>query len=336
MSTTIVAAPIAAPDDNAILRRRRRELLAGALLLIPLAALPFVVRDVYTQNLIITTILFAGLSQAWNILGGYCGQISLGHALYMGVGAYVSTLLLVKAGVPPTLGMFVAAGVAGLLALLVGWPCFRLSGHYYAIATVVVGEIGYLLFLNWDWVGAASGLYIPLGAESFVNLQFRTSKLPFHFVVLAFAALTWVAAWLIEGSRWGFAWRAVRDDVTAARSLAVRVFPSKMAAAAISGGLTGMGGAIYAQYVGYIDPDSVLAGHWSILIALPAVLGGVGTLWGPLVGAAVLIPVSELSRSYLGGSGQGVDLMIYGGLIVAVSLARPAGLVSLFGVRGGS
>ena len=336
MSTTILAAPVAAPDDNAILRRRWRELLGGALLLIPLAALPFLVRDVYTQNLIITTILFAGLSQAWNILGGYCGQISLGHALYMGVGAYVSTLLLVKAGVPPTLGMFAAAAIAGLLALLVGWPCFRLSGHYYAIATVVVGEIGYLLFLNWDWVGAASGLYIPLGAESFVNLQFRTSKLPFHFLVLAFAALTWVAAWLIEGSRWGFAWRAVRDDVTAARSLAVRVFPSKMAAAAISGGLTGMGGAIYAQYVGYIDPDSVLAGHWSILIALPAVLGGVGTLWGPLLGAAVLIPVSELSRSYLGGSGQGVDLMIYGGLIVAVSLARPAGLVSLFGVRGGA
>ena len=145
-----------------------------------------------------------------------------------------------------------------------------------------------------------------------------------------------MAAWLIEGSRWGFAWRAVRDDVTAARSLAVRVFPSKMAAAAISGGLTGMGGAIYAQYVGYIDPDSVLAGQWSILIALPAVLGGVGTLWGPLLGAAVLIPVSELSRSYLGGSGQGVDLMIYGGLIVAVSLARPAGLVSLFGVRSQS
>ena len=336
MGTTVLAVPVAAPADNAILRRRRRELTGGALLLLPLCALPFLVRDVYAQNLIITTILFAGLSQAWNILGGYCGQISLGHALYMGVGAYVSTLLLVKAGIPPTLGMFAAAAVAGLMALLVGWPCFRLSGHYYAIATVVVGEIGYLLFLNWDWVGAASGLYIPLGAESIVNLQFRTSKLPFHFIVLAFAALTWVAAWLIEGSRWGFCWRAVRDDVTAARSLAVRVFPSKMAAAAISGGLTGMGGAIYAQYVGYIDPDSVLAGNWSILIALPAVLGGMGTLWGPLMGAAVLIPVSELSRSYLGGSGQGVDLMIYGGLIVLVALARPAGLVSLFGVRGGS
>ena len=336
MSVSVLDPAVGAPADNAILRRRRRELLLGALLLLPLGALPFLVRDVYTQNLIITTVLFAGLSQAWNILGGYCGQISLGHALYMGIGAYVSTLLFTRAGVPPTVGMFAAAAVAGAAALLVGWPCFRLSGHYYAIATVVVGEIGYLLFLNWDWVGAASGIYIPLGADSLVNLQFRTSKLPFHFVVLAFAAVAWVAAWLIEGSRWGFAWRAVRDDVTAARSLAVRVFPSKMAAAAISGGLTGMGGAIYAQYVGYIDPDSVLAGHWSILIALPAVLGGVGTLWGPLLGAAVLIPVSELTRSYLGGSGQGVDLMIYGGLIVVVALARPAGLVSLFGVKGGA
>ena len=149
-------------------------------------------------------------------------------------------------------------------------------------------------------------------------------------MVLGFASLTWIAAWLIEGSRWGYSWRAVRDDVVAARSLAVRVFPSKMAAAAISGGFTGMGGAIYAQYVGYIDPDSILAGHISILIALPAVLGGVGTLWGPLLGAALLLPVSELSRSYLGGSGQGVDLMIYGALIMAVALARPAGLLSLF------
>ena len=336
MDTTVLTPTLAAPADNAILRRRRRELLVGGGILLALAVLPLPIRDVYTQNLIIITVLFAGLSQAWNILGGYCGQISLGHALYMGIGAYVSTLLFVNGGVPPTLGMFAGGAVAGLCALLVGWPCFRLSGHYYAIATVVVGEIGYLLFLNWEWVGAASGIYIPLGADSVVNLQFRTSKLPFHFVVLAFAAVAWVAAWLIEGSRWGFAWRAVRDDVTAARSLAVRVFPSKMAAAAISGGLTGMGGAIYAQYVGYIDPDSVLAGHWSILIALPAVLGGVGTLWGPLLGAAVLIPVSELTRSYLGGSGQGVDLMIYGGLIVVVALARPAGLVSLFGVKGGA
>jgi branched-chain amino acid transport system permease protein len=319
--------------QNSILLRRRRELWTGLVLLIVLALLPLPIKDVYTQNLIIITVLFAGLAQAWNILGGYCGQISLGHALYFGVGSYVSTLMFVNYGIPPTIGMFAGGIVGGLMALLVGWPCFRLSGHYYAIATVVVGEIGYLLFLNWDFVGGATGVYVPFKGESWAALQFRTAKLPYHFVVLAFAAVTWLAAWAIEGSRWGFSWRAVKDDVVAARSLGVRIFPSKMAAAGISGFFTGMGGAIYAQYVGYIDPDSVLAGHFSILIALPAVLGGVGTLWGPILGAAVLIPMSELSRSYLGGSGRGIDLMLYGALIVIVALARPQGLVSLLSFR---
>ena len=336
MRSLAEALPPTVARDNSILRRRRRELLIGAVVLLLLALLPLATRDVYAQNLIILTILFAGLAQAWNILGGYCGQISLGHALYFGIGGYVSTLLFVQAGIPPTLGMFVGGLVGGLTALLVGWPCFRLSGHYYAIATVVVGEIGYLLFLNWDFVGGASGVYVPFKAESLINLQFRISKLPWHYLVLTFAAAAWLVAWAIEGSRWGYSWRAVKDDVTAARSLAVRVFPSKMAAAAISGFLAGVGGAIYAQYVGYIDPDSIMAGNMSILIALPAVLGGVGTLWGPLIGSAVLIPLSELSRSYLGGSGSGVDLMIYGALIVVVALARPQGLVSLLGLKSRS
>ena len=322
--------------DNSILRRRRFELWTGAVLLVGLAVLPLAIRDVYTQNLIIITVLFAGLAQAWNILGGYCGQISLGHALYFGVGGYVSTLLFLKAGIPPSAGMFAGGVVGGLAALLVGWPCFRLSGHYYAIATVVVGEIGYLLFLNWDFVGGATGVFVPFTGESWVNLQFKTNKYPYHLIVLGFAAATWLAAWLIEGSRWGFAWRAVKDDVTAARSLGVNIYSSKMAAATISGFFTGMGGAIYAQYVGYIDPDSVLAGHFSILIALPAVLGGVGTLWGPLLGAAVLIPMEQVTRAWLGGAGRGVDLMLYGALIMIVALARPAGLVSLLTFRRGA
>ena len=321
---------------NAITRRRRAELIGGAVLLVVLAVLPLPIRDAYTRNLIIITVLYAGLAQAWNILGGYCGQISLGHALYFGAGAYVSTLLYTGAGITPWVGMVAAGLVGGAAALLVGWPCFRLSGHYYAIATVVVGEIGYLLFLNWDWVGGASGVYVPFRGDSWWALQFRTDKLPFHYLALGFAAVVWGVAFLLEGSRWGFAWRAVKDDAVAARSLAVRIFPSKMAAAAISGFFTAAGGAIYAQYVGYIDPDSVLGGQFSILIALPAVLGGVGTLWGPLLGAAVLIPTSELTRSYLGGGGSGVDLMIYGGLIMAVALLRPAGLVSLFGARSAS
>ncbi len=316
--------------ESSITRRRRRELIIGAVLLVVLIVLPLPIQDVYTRNLIILTLLYAGLAQAWNILGGYCGQISLGHSLYFGVGAYVSTLLFVNGHVPPPLGMLAGGALAAAVALLVGWPCFRLSGHYFAIATVVVQQIGYLLALNWDWIGGASGVYIPFRGESLLNLQFRTDKLPYHDLVLGFAAVTWLVAWWLEGSRLGFSWRAVKDDVVAARSLGVRIFPSKMAAAALSGFFTGVGGAIFAQYVGYIDPDSILSSDLAILIALPAVLGGVGTLWGPFIGAAVLIPLREVSSSYLGSSGSGFDLMLYGVLIMGVALLRPQGLVSLF------
>ena len=172
----VLAAPSPAREGAAMVLRRRRELLWGGLVLLVVAPLPLVVRDVDLQNMIILTILYAGMSQAWNVLGGYCGQISLGHALYFGVGAYVSTLLFVNLGIPPPVGMLAAAAVAGACALVVGWPCFRLSGHYYAIATVVAGELGYLLFQNWEAVGAATGIDVPFRGESLVDLQFRTAK----------------------------------------------------------------------------------------------------------------------------------------------------------------
>jgi len=318
---------------NAITRRRKQELITGAVLLMVLALLPLPIENSYLRNLIVVTLLYAGLAQGWNILGGYCGQISLGHALYFGIGAYTSTILFTRLGIPPTLGLFAGAALAALAALLVGWPCFRLSGHYYAIATLVVGLMGLLLVTNWDFVNAAMGITIPFKRESWIDLEFRIPIQPFHYVMLAYVAVAWIVAYVVEGSRWGFIWRAVKDDVVAARSLGVRVFPSKMAAAAISGAIVGAGGALYAQFIGFIDPDSGLGLSVSVLIALPAVVGGVGTLWGPLLGAAVLIPMQQLSAAWLGGAGNGVDLMFYGALIVALALARPQGLVSLFGVH---
>lgn len=319
---------------NAILRRRRLELVIGAVLLVVLAVLPLPIPNVYIRGLMVLTLLYAGLSQGWNILSGYCGQISLGHALYFGIGGYTSAMLFVKYGIPPSIGMFAGGGLAALAALLVGWPCFRLSGHYYAIATLVVGMMVLLLVTNWDFVNAAMGITVPFRSESWVNLEFRTAVLPFYYFMLAYAVVAWLVAWIVEGSRWGFYWRAVKDDVVAARSLAVRVFPSKMAAAAISGAITGVGGALYTQYVGFIDPDSGFGLPLSVLIALPAVVGGVGTLWGPFLGAAFLIPVQQLTIAWLGSTGNGVDLVIYGALIMALALARPQGLVSLFGIRG--
>ena len=311
--------------------RRYRQLALAAAIAAIVAVLPLIVRDVYLQNILVLTLMYAALSQSWNILGGYCGQISLGHAIYFGLGAYVSTLLFVKAGITPWAGMCVGGLLASLLALVLGYPCFGLKGHYFTIATIVIAETAFLLVHNWDWAGAALGIQIPMPrTDSWATLQFARNKLPYIYLALGFACITWLVTWSIENSKWGYGWRAVKNNPEAAESLGVEIFPSKMAAAGLSAFFTAVGGSFYAQFVSYIDPESVMSFQFSLLMALPAVLGGIGTLWGPALGAAVLIPLSELTRSYAGGSGKGVDLIIYGCLIMLVALAKPDGLVSIF------
>src|SRR6059036_304404 len=134
--------------------RRRNQLIIAAAVVAVMIALPLGINDVYVQNILVLTVMYAALSQSWNILGGYCGQISLGHALYFGIGAYATALLFSKLGVLPWFGMAAGGVIAAIIALALGYPCFRLRGHYFAIATIVIAEIGYLLFLNWDFAGA--------------------------------------------------------------------------------------------------------------------------------------------------------------------------------------
>jgi branched-chain amino acid transport system permease protein len=313
--------------------RRRRQLVAVALFALVAACLPLFVTDVYTLNVVILTLMYLALSTGWNILGGYCGQISLGHAIYFGIGAYGTVLLYMMAGVVPWIGLLVSAALAAGLALALGYFCFRLAGHYYTIATIVIAEAALLLVLNWDWTGAALGLQLPFGPDSWATLQFGRTKVPYFYFVLALSLLAWLTAWIIEGARWGYWWRAVKDDAEAAGSLGVNIFYSKMGASAISAFFTAVGGAFYALFTSYIDPNSVFGFRISLLIALPAVLGGIGTLWGPAIGAVLLIPLGEVTRSYIGGSGSGADLVTYGALVVMVSLLRPEGLVSLLHLR---
>lgn len=310
--------------------RRRRDLIIAALLALLAALAPLVVKDVYVQNILILTLLYAALSQSWNILSGYCGQISLGHALYFGIGAYATELLFTKFGVLPWFGMFAGGLIAALIAMVLGYPFFRLRGHYFVIATIVIAEIGLLLFQNWEWAGAAMGITIPVRGDSWLKFQFLRSKLPYFYFALTLCSVAWFVTWWLEDSKWGFWWRAVKDNPEAAESLGVVVFNSKMGAAAVSAFLVAVGGGFYAQFLAYIDPESVMGFQFSLLMALPAVLGGIGTLWGPVLGAAILIPMTELTRSFIGGSGRGVDLIVYGTLIVLISLALPQGLVSLF------
>lgn len=305
----------------------------GAIALSPLA-----IHDVYIRNVLVLTLLYAAISQSWNILSGYCGQISLGHALYFGAGAYATSVLFVHYGIVPWVGMAVGGVIAAVLALLIGYPCFRLEGHYFSIATLVIAEIGLLLVQNWNFVGAATGIQWPFSPNSWWTLQFARTNVPYIEVALGLLIIVWLVTVLIEESRWGYWWRAVKDDPAAAESLGVEVFRSKMAAAAVSAFFTAVGGGIYAAFLAYIDPDAVMSFRFSLLFALPAVLGGIGTLWGALVGAAILIPLNEFTRAYLGGSGSGVDLIIYGTLVTVVAVARPEGVLSLFRrrARGGT
>src|SRR3989441_1599708 len=274
--------------------------------------------------------LYGSLAQAWNLLAGYCGQISLGHAVFFGAGAYTSTLLGKYFDLSPWIGMAVGAVVAVAVAQLIGYPVFRLRGHYFAIATIAVGEIIQALVINWDWAGGARGLFVPIKRpDSFVNFQFHESKAVYYFIALGLLLLALGVTRWIEGSRRGYFFRAIREDQEAAASLGVHVAREKHWAIAVSAALTALGGTFYAQYVFFIDPESVFPLSLSILICLVAVLGGVGTLWGPLVGAAVLVPLSEGTRVWLGGGGKAPDLLLYRALILLIPRFPPRGLVGL-------
>jgi branched-chain amino acid transport system permease protein len=311
-------------------RERIRQILIACAVFTAFAAAPHFVHDVYVLNTIILLLLYAAMSQAWNILGGYCGQISLGNALYFGIGAYAATYPYVIFGITPWAGTALGGVLSAVLALILGYPCFRLKGHYFTIATIVIAEIGLLCMHNWDFFGGALGIQWPLGGRSWWALQFGRDKVPYLYLALGLAVSTWLATYIIEDTRAGFWWRAVKDNPIAAESLGVDVFWSKMTAAAISAFFTAAGGGLYAAFVSYIDPESVMSFRFSLLFALPAVLGGIGTLWGPLAGAVILIPLTETTRSYLGGAGNGTDFIIYGALIMVIALIKPEGLLSVF------
>lgn len=305
------------------------------LIVIALLAFPQLVALPFPRRLMILIFLYAMLGQAWNILGGFAGQISLGHAAFFGVGAYTSTMMLMELGLTPWLGMIAGGIVAVGLSQLIGYPCFRLKGHYFVIATIVLGEIVHILFVNWDWVGGAVGLTLPLLPESLINLQFHASNVPYYYISLTLLAAVTVVSYLITKTKPGYYFRAIKDEPEAARSLGINITHYKMYAMALSAFFTGVGGAFYAQFVLYIDPDSVFPFMLSVLVMLIPVLGGMGTLWGPVLGAFILVPLSELTRVYLSGGGQALDLIVYGALIMLVAIFEPRGLWAVIERFGG-
>ena len=307
-----------------------KKIALSGLVLLLLILFPHLVRTTFYQHLMIMIFFYITASGAWNILGGYAGQISFGHAAFFGIGGYTSTLLLMHFQLSPWIGMFIGAFLSVAFSLAIGYPFFRLMGHYFAIATIALGEILYTIVCNIEEIGGARGLILPILKESFINFEFHKSKVPYYYIAMAFALAMLVTTYLIERSRMGFYLKAINRDPVAASSQGVNIGRYKAYAMAISAFFCAISGTFYAQYALFIDPESMLSISVSIIFCLIPILGGAGNKWGPVIGTCVFIPLSEFTRIYLGGGGKAIDMMIYGALIVVISIFKPAGLIGLF------
>ncbi|HEV7928809.1 MAG TPA: branched-chain amino acid ABC transporter permease, partial [Nitrosospira sp.] len=226
-------------------------------------ALPWFVESPAHQNVAILILMAAQMGVAWNIVGGYAGQVSLGHVAFYGLGAYTSTLLFTQTGLNPWLAMLIGGVLAAAISLVIGWSCFRLKGHYFTMATIAVAEIVQIVFTNWEFAGAAVGLTIPMDQDGWGVMIF-SSKVPYYYIALGLLLLTLLVNYLIEKSYLGCYFRAIKDEPDAARSLGVSLSKYKQVAFAVSSFFTALGGSLYAQKELYIDPASVLGTGLSI------------------------------------------------------------------------
>jgi branched-chain amino acid transport system permease protein len=301
--------------------------VAAAVLFILAGVAPFL--NDYLLHIVIMALLYSYLGTCWNILGGYAGQFSFGHTAYFGIGAYVSTILLFHWQISPWIGMICGAFTGLLFGLFIGFLCFRygLKGPYFALATLAFAEMLRIGALNLDITGKAMGMLIPLEGNSFRLFQF-TSKLPYYYIILSMAAAVVLINHCISNAKLGDCFEAVREDPDSAMALGIDTFKYKMIAMAISSFFTAMAGTFYAQYMFYIDPDICFGVQNSVEIFLRPIVGGLGTVLGPTLGAFLLAPISEITRNLL-GSYSGLYLMIYGILFIMVIVFFPKGIVGL-------
>ncbi|HEX9052699.1 MAG TPA: branched-chain amino acid ABC transporter permease [Anaeromyxobacter sp.] len=303
---------------------------------VALAAFPLVFSGPFPLHVMILTFMFATLAVAWNIMGGYAGMFSFGQAAFFGIGAYTSSWLLVAHGVNPWLGLLAGGVVAAIVGAAIGYPCSNLRGHYFAIASIAFAEIVRVHFNNWKLVGAAEGLTIPMTRPgSLLHFQFHQSKAPYYFIALAFLLASLAIARTVSRSRMGYYFRAIKESHELATALGISFVRYRLAAIMISAFLSAAAGTLYAQYILYLDPESVLVLSTSVQVVLIAMLGGAGSVLGPAIGALILVPVSEVTRATLGHRGTGIDMMIYGALITLISVYQPKGVWGLIAGRGG-
>lgn len=296
--------------------------LAGFALL---AALPLVFSDPFTLGMVTLSFLGAAASLAWNLSGGYAGQLSLGHAAFYGIGGYTSTLLFLKAGVSPLIGMWLGAAISAAAAVVLGAVTMRLKGSFFVMSTLAFGAVIHISAINLrDLTGGSSGLSIPL-QPSAANLIFA-DKIAYAYVALGLVAAYYAATRLIAGSKIGYSLVAFRENDDAARALGIRTLPLRIGVFALSAAMISLCGTFHAQYYLYIDPDSVGSLNLSLNFALMAIVGGLGTAYGPILGALIVTAVAATMQAHLGDQISGLTQLAYAVIVIAVLLAAPGGL----------
>ena len=278
------------------------------------------------------TLLFAAMAQAWNIVGGLANQTSLGHAAFFGIGAYTSTVLLLKFGISPWLGMLAGGALGGLAALVIAIPTMRLQGHYFALATLAFGEVMRVIANVWtSLTGGPGGLSVPFVPPSFAAYSFKLLR-PHAYIALAALVVVTAIFEAIRRGAMGYRLRAIKQNTAAAEVIGVDTTRVKLQAAVISGALIAMLGTLYAQVAVFFDPDTVFGiASISIRIALIAIIGGVGTAAGPILGAFFIIPLEELMNDLLSSRAAGLSQLVFGIILISVILWQPRGFITLFG-----
>lgn len=324
------AAPRMAPWRTLTQPRVYMSLLALSLLLV----IPALSGSAFIIHIFVTICVFAGLSTAWNIVGGYAGQLSLGHTIFYGIGAYTTALLIQHWGLTPWLGMWCGALVSAVVAIGIGYPCFRLRGPYFALATIAFLEVIRLLATHFHNItGGSAGLIVPL--------RLGWTWMIFHdkinYLIIAFGLLMLclaVSLW-VRRSRLGYYLTAVREREDAASAAGIDNTKVKLQAVVISAALTSLIGSFHAMYLTFLEPATMFSLTTAIEIAMYALIGGLGTVAGPLLGTILVVPIAEASRGWLGASASGLHGFVYGSVLVLITLTLPGGLVSTFGRRVG-
>jgi branched-chain amino acid transport system permease protein len=290
---------------------------------------PFIFSGPFYWDIGVAFLLAAISASAWNIVGGYAGQVSVGHSMFFGIGAYTPLLFYNLWGLPPVAGVPAGILISLLLAVAIGVPTLRLQGHYFSMATIAIAELIRIFVGTWDLVGAAIGLQGPAVGRAWWDLTFR-SELPYYYIFLGVLAVVLLATFAVARSRFGYYLRAIKAGERAAMSLGVPVRETKLKALLLSAGFTSVAGSLYAIKTGFIDPESGFGILVSVQMVITAALGGAGMLLGPLIGALILVPLQTATNTWFGGGGSGLTYILYGGIIVLLARFEPGGMHELW------